>query len=85
MNYMSSNADVWLGWAYWTGGPWYPVDLSNPLDCPQMSILTVHPSFSATKAERIKRAFVASEALLKSVAHPAASFHTCRLANVFDS
>jgi endoglucanase len=51
MNYMSSNADVWLGWAYWTGGPWYPsnymfmldpVDLSNPVDRPQMAILTAH-------------------------------------------
>lgn len=51
MSYMTSNADVWEGWAYWTSGQWYPstymfmldpLDFRAPVDRPQMSILTSH-------------------------------------------
>lgn len=45
---MARNPDVWVGWTYWSGGPWWPADyrhsieplsLTNPVDRPQMRIL----------------------------------------------
>lgn len=49
---MDQNRDVWLGYAYWAGGPWWgdymysiePTGLGNgaPIDKPQMKILTKH-------------------------------------------
>ena len=24
LGYMDRNADVWMGWTYWTAGPWWP-------------------------------------------------------------
>lgn len=48
MAYTTANADVWLGWAYWAGGPWWPetymfrltpLSLTAPVDQPQMSTL----------------------------------------------
>ena len=51
MDYLSTNAKVWLGWTYWAGGPWLgsymysvePVSFSAPVvDKPQMSILVKH-------------------------------------------
>lgn len=48
MNFTSTNADVWIGWTYWAGGPWIPqsylfmldpADFSNPVDQPQMAVL----------------------------------------------
>jgi endoglucanase len=47
--FMSNNADVWTGWAYWGGGKWVkqdymymltPADLKAPVDKPQMKALT---------------------------------------------
>lgn len=43
--YMETNADVWLGWSYWAGGPWWGDYMfsvqpnSNGTAKPQMSIL----------------------------------------------
>ncbi len=48
MNYTTTNADVWIGWTYWAGGPWIPqsyifmldpANLANPVDKPQMQVL----------------------------------------------
>lgn len=45
---IADNRDVWLGWTYWAGGPWWPEDyppglkplsLENPIDRPQMTLL----------------------------------------------
>lgn len=31
LNYLNANSDVWTGWAWWGGGPWWPSDyLFNP-------------------------------------------------------
>lgn len=45
--YMAANKDVWKGWTYWAGGPWwgnymFSVEPSNGVDKPQMSVLTKH-------------------------------------------
>jgi endoglucanase len=42
--YMSRNQDVWQGWAYWAGGPWwgdymYSIQPADGVDRPQMSVL----------------------------------------------
>ena len=52
MDFLSNNSNVWTGWTWWCGGPWYPKDymfLLDPLnftqpfvDRPQMSILLNH-------------------------------------------
>ena len=50
LSYISTNADVWLGWTYWGGGPWwgssptFPIEPSNigtsgQQDQPTMSII----------------------------------------------
>ncbi len=45
--YIDSNSDVWLGWTYWAGGPWwgsymYSVEPQNNKDKPQMDVLKGH-------------------------------------------
>jgi endoglucanase len=45
LRYLSAHRDVWLGWAYWAGGPWwndymFSVEPDNAADRPQMRILT---------------------------------------------
>jgi endoglucanase len=50
LNFLRSNTDVWTGWAWWGGGPWWPQDyLFNPnpiggytngTDRPMMQYLT---------------------------------------------
>lgn len=50
LNYLAANSDVWTGWAWWGGGPWWPSDyLFNPnpiggytngVDRPMMQYLT---------------------------------------------
>lgn len=45
LRYLSGNRDVWLGWAYWAGGPWwqdymFSVEPDNAVDRPQMRVLT---------------------------------------------
>lgn len=48
LSYISTNSDVWLGWSYWGGGPWWgsgatfliePANPGNPTDQPTMSII----------------------------------------------
>jgi endoglucanase len=45
MRFMNENSDVWLGWAYWAGGAWWPKDYFTsvqPLggkDRPQMAVI----------------------------------------------
>jgi endoglucanase len=44
LRYLSANRDVWLGWAYWAGGPWwhdymFSVEPDNAFDRPQMRVL----------------------------------------------
>lgn len=43
--YMAANKDVWRGWTYWAGGPWwgnymFSVEPKDGVDKPQMSLLT---------------------------------------------
>ncbi|MCW6506513.1 glycoside hydrolase family 5 protein [Lichenifustis flavocetrariae] len=43
--YMAANRDVWRGWTYWAGGPWwgnymFSVEPSSAGDKPQISVLT---------------------------------------------
>ena len=50
--YMSRNQDVWLGWAYWAGGPWwgdymFSIQPKDGADRPQMHVLS---EFSNTTA-----------------------------------
>lgn len=45
LTFIQSNADVWMGWAWWAAGPWwgsYPfsIEPSNGEDKPQMKLLT---------------------------------------------
>jgi endoglucanase len=42
---LSANRDVWLGWTYWAGGPWwgdysFTVEPKDRRDRPQMSVLS---------------------------------------------
>ena len=43
--FIGRNQDVWLGWTYWAGGPWwgdymYSVEPRDGVDRPQMSVLS---------------------------------------------
>jgi endoglucanase len=48
LTYMDKNPDVWLGWTYWAGGPWWPASYPFALDPvagadrPQMATLAKH-------------------------------------------
>lgn len=52
LDYMEANDDVWLGWAWWAGGPWWtsymfspePTNLgsANPTDKPIMPVIQPH-------------------------------------------
>jgi endoglucanase len=52
MDHLSANSNVWIGWTWWCGGPWYPssymfdldpVNYTAPIvDRPQMAILLAH-------------------------------------------
>ncbi len=46
LTYIQNNRDVWIGWAYWAGGPWWGnetntsiIEPVNGMDKPQMKIL----------------------------------------------
>jgi endoglucanase len=44
LSYMETNNDVWAGWTYWAGGPWwgdsmFNVEPANGVDRPLMSVL----------------------------------------------
>lgn len=51
LGYMQNNSDVWMGWTWWSAGPWWPADYMfylNPaggVDKPQMGVL--QPFFAA--------------------------------------
>ncbi len=51
LDHVSANKDVWIGWTYWAGGPWWgsdyefsiePADPGAPSDRPQMAVLREH-------------------------------------------
>jgi endoglucanase len=51
LSFVDAHTDVWLGWTYWAGGPWWgdsypltiePHDLDQPQDRPQMRVLRHH-------------------------------------------
>lgn len=52
LDYLSANANVWMGWSYWCGGLWYspnymflldPLSFAPPIvDRPQMPLLLAH-------------------------------------------
>jgi endoglucanase len=52
LDYIEANDDVWLGWTWWAGGPWWgnylfslePTNLGQPsqADRPAMGVLTPH-------------------------------------------
>ncbi len=52
MDYISAHSDVWMGWTWWCGGPWYPstymymldpISFTPPIvDRPQMAVLLAH-------------------------------------------
>jgi endoglucanase len=45
LGHVAANNDVWLGWTWWSGGPWWPsnymflLDPANGQDKPQMAVL----------------------------------------------
>lgn len=44
LSYMETNSDVWAGWTYWAGGPWwgnymFNIEPLNGVDKPQMTTL----------------------------------------------
>jgi endoglucanase len=52
IDYLSNNSNVWIGWTWWCGGPWYPstymfmidpITFTAPIiDRPQMTVLLQH-------------------------------------------
>jgi endoglucanase len=45
LDYMQQHPDVWIGWAWWAGGPWWgdyfsSIEPQNGMDRPQMQWLT---------------------------------------------
>lgn len=48
LTYLDVHSDVWAGWAYWAGGPWWPTDNAYSvepdagMDKPQMTVLVQH-------------------------------------------
>ena len=48
LSYIQTNSDVWLGWSWWGGGPWWsanslfhidPANFTNPVDKPVMTVI----------------------------------------------
>lgn len=45
LNHVHANSDVWLGWTWWSAGPWWPstymflLDPAGNVDKPQMAVL----------------------------------------------
>jgi endoglucanase len=53
LKHLESNADVYLGWTYWAGGPWWgsyqlSIEPSGTTDKPQMRTLLPHLSWRGT-------------------------------------
>ena len=46
--HVDANADVYVGWSWWSAGPWWPSDYflslepKNGVDAPQMATLAAH-------------------------------------------
>jgi endoglucanase len=51
LSHIRDNGDVWMGWTWWSGGPWWPsdymflIDPANGQDKPQMA--AIQPFFAA--------------------------------------
>ena len=63
LSYIRTNADVWLGWTYWGGGPWWgptptfpiePSNISNPTDQPTMTAIRTFIPFPVTAVAVVK-------------------------------
>jgi len=57
LQYIDDNDDVWLGWTYWAGGPWwgdymFSIEPKNGQDKPQMAILEKHIRISSAQDKR---------------------------------
>jgi len=55
LDHLEANSDVYLGWTYWAGGPWWgdyftTLEPKNGVDRPQMSALASHLSASCQPA-----------------------------------
>lgn len=57
MRFLNENKDVWLGWAYWAGGEWWPADYftniqpSGGHERPQISVLQKYLSSDGSARE----------------------------------
>lgn len=57
MRFLNENKDVWLGWAYWAGGEWWPADYftniqpSGGHERPQISVLQKYLSSDGSSRE----------------------------------
>ena len=61
LTFIDSNLDVWMGWTFWSAGPWwgdymYSLEPSNGQDKPQMAILAKH--FPSTVSPTPSRVFL---------------------------
>jgi endoglucanase len=55
LGYMANNTDVWRGWTYWAGGPWwgnymFSAEPANGVDKPQMALLVKYAAPASTSA-----------------------------------
>lgn len=60
--YMEQNADVWLGWTYWAGGPWwgdyfFTIEPDDGQDRRQMDVLFRYGQLEAPQAAQISAPF----------------------------
>ena len=49
LSYMDKNSDVWMGWSWWAGGPWwgnyyFSIEPKNNVDDPRVKILQEYTS-----------------------------------------
>ena len=48
LSHIDANSDVYLGWSWWSAGPWWPTNYflllepQNSVDAPQMATLAAH-------------------------------------------
>ena len=47
LSFVDANTDVWLGWTFWSAGPWwgdymFSLEPKNGADAPQMAVLDDH-------------------------------------------
>jgi endoglucanase len=64
LTFIDNNLDVWMGWTYWSAGPWwgnymFSIEPNNGQDQPQMAILAKHfPSVGAPQPYHVFLPFV---------------------------